>query len=321
MSMSVDRSVALGVEVAGGKATVALIDSSGCVLHRCHAKTLHGRPAAATLELYLHAVDAMYRHAHEQRIFLRGIGVSIPGSLDVTQRRPLVVPTLPALNGFPLCELFEARYQIPARLYVDVDAALLGEHRFGVGRGFSRVLFLTVNAVVGAALLIDDQLVHPEQQSVGHVCHMSVSTNGPRCSCGKRGCISTLVSMDAVQRSIQRALRRGDESSLMQRLLKREYFSPQLLAEEAARGDCVALQVYNEMGRWLSAAVTTYVNLFGPNVLILGGEVLSTSEVLLSRVRSALATSPSSRVCSMVEAVPALLGNDAMLIGAATSFL
>jgi glucokinase len=83
----------------------------------------------------------------------------------------------------------------------------------------------------------------------------------------------------------------------------------------------VALQVYGEIGRWLGAAVIKYISIFEPNRLILGGGVLSASELLLTQVRNALVTYSSSRVCSMVEVVPARLGVDAALIGAAVPLL
>lgn len=313
--MSTDKRVAVGVEITGSGAIVALVDSHGRVRSRCHAKTLRGRPAAATLEPYLRTVETMLTYADAEGYAVSGVGVCIPGSLDATSRYPLFVPTLPSLNGFPLCDLLEAHYGLPARLHVDVEAALLGEHRFGVGKGFRRLLFLTVNTVVGAAFGIDGKLERSTQQYVGHICHMLVSSNGPRCSCGKRGCINTLISMDAMQKMVQRALRRGEETSLTQRLLNREYFSLQLLAEEAGRGDSVALQVYGEVGRWLGAATAKYIDIFEPNMLILGGCVSSTSDLLLTQIRSVLMTHSSSRVRTMVEVVPSRLGADAALIG------
>ena len=105
----------------------------------------------------------------------------------------------------------------------------------------------------------------------------------------------------------------------MQRLLNREYFSPHLLAEEALNGDSVALQVYSEVGRWLGPAVARFVDLLDPDVLILGGEVLCTGDLLLSQIRQQLDTStaPLSRPIAVV---PASLGNDAALIGTVVSF-
>ncbi|MBE3559493.1 MAG: ROK family protein [Ktedonobacteraceae bacterium] len=318
--MSRDRSVAVGVEIGAGRTAVALIDRHGRIRHRCEAKTLRGRPASATLEPYLRAIDATLERAHSDRLPVCGIGVSLPGTLDPVTRRPLGVSLLPSLNNFPLCEFLEMRYRLPVQMQVDVDAALLGEHYFGAGRGFRRLLLLTVNAVVGAALIRDGQLERTENYT-GHICHIPLSTsaNGTRCSCGRRGCINTLVSMDAIQKMVQRALRRGDETHFTQRLLSRESFSPQLLAEEARHGDSVALQIYSEAGRWLGMAVNKYMDLFEPDILILGSEVLCASDVLLPHIRNALdgnSRARSSRVCSLVEVVPACLASDAELIGA-----
>jgi glucokinase len=316
--MGTDHRVALSVEIGGKKTTVALIDRQGEVIKRCQAKTLRGRPVLATLEPYLHAIDELFASARCDGLTVCGIGVSVPGSLDEEATRPLQVSLLPSLNGFPLRDFLSMRYQVPCLMYVDVEAAVLGEYRFGAGRGCSRLLFLAVNAVVGAALAIDGQ-VERGSGSIGHVCHLPVSSSGPRCSCGKYGCINTLVSMDAVQRMVQRALRRGTESALTRRLLNHECFSPQLLLEEVEHGDGLALQIYSDIGRWLGIAVARYVDLFDPHVLILGGGALYANELLLTQIQNTLHSSHKTRVCSMVEVVPASLPSDAILVGAVVS--
>ena len=315
--MGIDKSVAVGVEVTVSGATVALVDCHGRVHHRLYAKTLRGRPAAATLEPYLRCIEQMLGYASAEGFDVRGLGISVPGTLDHGSRRPLLIPTLPALNGIPLCDLLETRFELPTHLHVDVDAALLGEYRFGVGKGLRRLLFLTVNAVVGAAFIVDGKIEQPAQQYTGHLCHIPVATNGLRCSCGKRGCINTLVSIDAMQRMVLRALRRGEETSLASRLSNGEYFSPQLLGEEAARGDSVALQVYSEMGRWLGAVSAIYIDTFAPDMLILGGGVLGANELLLQQVRNTLMMHISTREYNKVEVVSAHLGSDAVVVGVA----
>jgi glucokinase len=311
------------VVIEGRQTTVALVDRHGCVVRRCIAKTLHGRPPLATLDPYLRALDALLSYARDHDLCVQGIGVSLPGSLDDTRHRPLIVPVLPALNGFPLYDLLSARYALPVELHVDVDAALVGEQRLGAGRGVASLLYLRTNAVVGASLSVDGKVQRTLEPHLGHVCHISVATtmNSSRCSCGKRGCINTLISADALQRIVQRAQRRGEESNLMRRLLNQEQFSSALLAEEAALGDGLALRVYDEMGRWLSVAITKYMELFEPDMFILGGSIISTNDLLLSRVSYPLERTSNSRVCSMVKVVPALLGADAALTGTALSFL
>jgi len=315
-----DNNVALSIEIGGSQATIALVDSSGHVRQRCYAKMLWNRPPNATLEPCLRAVDNVLASARTSHLRVRGLGFALPGSLDLTSRRPTVIPALPALNHFPLADLLEARYGLPVTLRVDVDAAALGEYYFGIGRGFRRLLLLSANAVVGASLIIDGQVEPAQQEYVGHICHLPISSSGPRCSCGKRGCINTLVTLDALQKALQRALRRGEQTSLLRRLNNQEHFSLQLLAEEAEAGDTVASQIYGEVSRWLGTATTRYIDTFEPNALILGG-IFSTSKLLLATIRHALDSHSSARVCSMVEIATATLGQDAPLLGAVVELL
>jgi glucokinase len=322
--MGTDKRVAVGIEVTGSGANVALVDGLGRIHYRCQARTLWGRPATATLEPYIRAIEAALAYAQVACFQVCGLGVCVPGSIDATAGRPLQLPTLPALNNFPLCDFLTARYKLPVKLFVDVDAALLGEQRYGAGayhyQGFQRVLLLRANAVVGAALIVGGKLEQATQAAIGHICHMPASTSGPRCSCGKRGCINMLASLDAMRKMVQRALLRGEETSLAQRLLDGENFTPQLLAEEAARGDSVAGHVYSEVGRWLGAATVRYIDLFEPQALILAGDIFVASDRLFTQVRHALITHASSRVATMVEVALAQLGGDAALIGCATAF-
>ena len=315
-----DRHVAIGVEITRNRATIGLVDQHGKIHHRFHVKTLRERPATATLEPYLRTIEQALLYAKAEHLRVTGLGISIPGSLDLTARRPHTIPALPSLNKFPLCDLLEARYNLPAQLHVDVDAALLSEYHFGVGKVFRRLLFLNVDTVVGAAVFIDGNLERSEQAYVGHACHIAISMNGPRCSCGKYGCINTLISLEAMQKMVQRALRRGEQTNLVRRLSNREHFSPQLLAEEALRGDSIALHVYCEVGRRVSAATTKYIDIYKPEVLILGGEVLCAKELLIANVRDSLMVRLPAKDANLLEIVPSYLGSDAALIGAVSSY-
>ena len=309
-------SVAISIEPGGRKASIALVDRQGCILQREETKTLWGRPANATLEPYVRTIETLLAFASAEGYHVCGLGVGIPGTLDAAASRPLIVPTLPSLSGFPLREFLQTRFGLPVSLHVDVDAALLAEAQFHSSS--QRLLFLNMHAVLGAALLIDGRPERTTAPHLGHICHLPVaaSASGPRCGCGKRGCINTLISLDAIQKMVQRAQRRDEESSLLQRLGRREAFSPQLLAEEVVRGDRVALQVYAEIGRWLGAALDKYIGLLAPEVCILGGGILTANEAVFDQFRAALLIQ-SSQAGEAVQIVPARLGDDAVLIGAA----
>lgn len=247
-----------------------------------------------------------------------GIGIAIPGMLDAAMRKPCQVPILPSLNNIPLCDLLEARYQLPVSLHADVDAAALGEYAYGAGQGRRRLLYLSLSAVVGASLLVDGQVEYSPQANLGHVAHLSIAAGGARCSCGKRGCINALFSFEALQKLVLRLLHNNPETSLTSlssRLNNGEQLSLSLLAEEALHGDAVAMQCYREVGRLLGEALTRYGEICQPEVLILGGSMLNASHTILSSLQASL---PS--VTQRFHIAINQLGNDASLIGVAVPF-
>lgn len=311
--MATGTGVFVGVSIASN-AEAAIIDERGNILRRSPIKTLWGRSTAATLQPYIQAIEAMLMYAGKKHYRARGIGFSIPGMLDAEARRPLAIPLQPALNGFPLCELLEMRYALPACLMVDVDAALLGEFRFGAGKdlGKRRLFLLSVNAVVGASLLINGEIARHAPPLTGHVSHVPAAASGPRCSCGKRGCINTLITLDALQKRVQHAIRRGEETTLAHRLLACSPALPYIIAEEARRGDPVALRISSEINRWLSAATARYVEVFQPESVILGGEIAIAAhqQFISSSTSPIIATSG-------ISVIPARLGRDAALLGIA----
>jgi glucokinase len=315
-----DHNVAIALSITGDQSTVALVDRWGVIRHRCYARTLRGRQTTASLEPFLRAIDDLLAHAEVKGWRVIGLGFSIPGMLDAMSRRLRVIPILPSFTDLPLCDLLEARYRLPACLYADVDASLLGEYHFGAGKGYLRLLSLTLNAVVGTAFADCGKLDQTGQACLGHVAHLPIATSGPRCSCGRRGCINSLISLEAIQKLVQRNFQRAEENGAVSNLMQRGTFNAQILAEEAMQGDPVALRIYEEIGRWLGAAVARYIGLFQPDALILGGSVLSANEVLFASIQSTLTTHVSTITDQPVKIALAHPGNDAALIGATTAF-
>lgn len=306
-----DKNVAVALEISSGTSTIALVDKRGEIRYRCDARTLWGRPAAATLDPYLKAIEHALVYARAEGWRVRGLGVALPGMLDETLRRPLSVAILPSLNAFPLSEALEARYDLPVRLCVDVDAAALAEYYLGEGKGCRKLLYLTLNAVMGGSLLVDGVPLRPARSSIGHVAHLLVSNGGLRCSCGKRGCINTFVSLEALQRGVVRALRRGDETSITRRVQQGEQLSLRMLREEAWLGDIVAGQLYSEVERWLTIASLCALKLYEPDALLLSGSMLAAGESLVAAIRGALNDS-----CDTIRIAMSRFGRDAALIGA-----
>ena len=274
---------------------------------------------AASLEPFLRAIDDLLAYATALGWRVIGLGFSIPGTLDAVGRRLRVIPILPSLNGLPLCGLLEARYDLPVHQSVDVDAALLGEYHFGAGKGYRRLLYLTLNAVVGASFVDGGTLEQSVAACLGHVAHLPIAASGPRCSCGKRGCINSLISLEAIQKLAVRSFQRAEEHGASSSLIARGGMNAQVLAEAAMQGDVVALRIYEEIGRWLGAAVARYIGLYSPDALILGGSGLSANEVLFASIQSTLTMHVATVTDHPVKIALARLGSDAALIGASVA--
>src|ERR1700730_13451103 len=160
------------------------------------------------------------------------------------------------------------------------------------------------------------ELEQHSQAGLGHVAHLPIATSGPRCSCGRRGCINSLISLEAIQKLALRSFQRAEENGSLSSLIRRGALNAQILAEVAIQGDPVALRIYEEIGRWLGAAVARYIGLYSPEALILGGSILSANEVLFASMQSTLTIHVATITDRPVKIALAHLGSDAALIGA-----
>ena len=117
-----------------------------------------------------------------------GVGVCSPGPLDTISGTALGVPTLAGFADLPLRRMLEERFGLPVRLENDGIAAAIGEWRFGAGRGFDNVLYVTVSTGIGAGVISEGRVLRGRRGLAGHAGHMTIVRDGDRCSCGNRGC-------------------------------------------------------------------------------------------------------------------------------------
>jgi len=212
-----------------------------------------------------------------------------------------------------------AKFGLPVAVDNDANLAALAEFRFGVGRQASPMLMLTLGTGVGGALLIDGEVYRGANGLAGEFGHMVVSTNGPACACGKKGCLEALSSGTAIARMGAEAMSRYPDG-LIGRLSGGDpsKVSGELVADAAASGDDSARQVIADAGRWLGLGLAGLVDALDPALIVIGGGVVSDgdmSQLLLEPARSAMQDGLVGR--SGPEVIRARLGNDAGMIGAA----
>ncbi|MCL6547499.1 MAG: ROK family protein [Alicyclobacillus sp.] len=232
-----------------------------------------------------------------------GIGVGAPGPLDPWAGVVIAPPNLPGWDRVPLRA--ELSRELGADVWIDNDAnvAALAEHRFGAGKGFQNVLYITISTGIGAGMVVDGRLYRGQSGSAGEIGHMVVNPQGALCGCGNRGCLEAMASGTAMARM---AAERIGEPITAADVVRR-----------AAAGDVVAQGVLEEALEYLGIGISSAVNLLNPGCVVLGGGVSQMGPVLLDRLNQSLARRALPGPREAVRLVPAALGQRSGVVGAA----
>ncbi len=248
------------------------------------------------------------------------VGVSFGGPVKAEEGVVLLSHHVPDWEDFPLAEWLREHFGAPVAVENDANAAALGEWRFGAGRGTRHFLYVTVSTGVGGGIVIEGKLYHGADGLAGEIGHMVVDPDGPRCTCGRRGCVEALASGPAIAARARELLsshhRPGEGKVIMElvggdpgRITARE------VAAAAHRGDPLAAEILREAGEALGFGLAQAIALINPERIALGGGVAKAGAPFLGPVRNAARRHafPGARV----EIVVAELGDDAPLWGAA----
>lgn len=259
------------------------------------------------------------------------IGVSFGGPVDYRTGTVRLSHHVSGWENVPLQKILEAEFDAPARVDNDANVAALGEARFGAGRGFLNLGYLTVSTGVGGGWILNGRPWRGADGMAGEIGHMTIDPNGPMCLCGKRGCVERLASgpymaADAREELLSSppSVVEGAEgesfplSPLWERGLGGEGLPVEItaksLAEAAARGNAFAWK-YLQRSAWaLGVGIGNAANLINPQRFVLGGGVTKSGERYWAEIRRVARETALPEV--QFDIVPAELGDDAPLWGA-----
>lgn len=281
------QTVILSLDLGGTTLSGGLVQSDGRVrLQRALPTFARGR-GEAVLEQLFDMAAGLLDAARQRRLKVAGIGVGVPGVVDVARGRIRGdIQNVPELEGVPLGPLLRRRFGLPVYLDNDVNALTLGEWYFGQARGVRGFAMLAAGTGVGGGIVIDGRLVRGRQGYGGEAGHMTVKLDGRPCFCGGVGCIKAYASGPDIAAQARDRLQASQPSRLLDlcggdplRLTAQEVFAA------ARAGDATALEVVEVAARALGAGVANLVNLLNPEMIVLGGGVLEASDLLLPRIR------------------------------------
>ncbi len=297
----------LAVDIGGTKVAVALVDRGGRITSTLRVQTPSGAgvDAEALWRTVVSLVDRFVKEVGPAGV--AGVGVGCAGPIDwpAGAVSPLNVP---AWQDFPLRErISELIPKLPVRVHNDAMCAAVGEHWRGAGRGRDNMLGMVISSGVGGGLILDGRLVEGANGNAGHVGHVVVDPDGPACSCGGTGCVETYAGGAWL---IPWARERGSHAT-----------SARELADDAARGHPVALAALQRAAGALGVAIASATNLCNLQLVAISGGLSQAGPLLFDPLEETLRRHARLPFARTVGVVPAALGQEAGLVGAAALVL
>lgn len=305
---------AIGIDAGGTKLLGGVVDEHLDVEHRVRRVWL-GEDERGVLD----AFAAMAEEARALAPEVEAVGFGIPSLVDWASGASLSSVHLP-LEGVPFRELMHERLGLPVYVDNDTNAAVLAEQRRGAARGASHVVMLTVGTGIGGGLILGGELYRGSGGAGAELGHVVVELDGPPCQgdCPGRGCLEAMASGTAIAREAIEAARSSPESALGEALAAGgRGIDASLVVALALAGDRAAGQVLELTGRRLGAGITSLVNIFNPEIVVIGGGVAAAGDLLLDPAREVLAERALRPSREQVQVVPAAFGPDAGMLGAA----
>ena len=308
--------VALGLDVGGTSIKSALVTHKGEMLHKSSTPTTTHSEKAGLVNLISHIIQKLIDSLDSQST-LSGVGIGIPG--NVCRQKGLIrgAYNLPALVNFSLTN--ELAKTIPYPIFIDNDAtnAAKGEFLFGAGKGQDHMLMLTIGTGIGGGIILNRRVFHGVTDYAGEVGHMTLVKDGMACSCGNHGCFEAYASSTAMIRYAREAVRRESPSSLQK--VPVEAIDGKIISQLAIDGDEVCITIIRTLGHYIGLAISNIINLLNIPLVVVGGGVSECGDMLFQEIEKSCQDHVLPFLRDTYSIKKALLGNDAGVIGSAST--
>jgi glucokinase len=306
-----EKSFVIGIDLGGTKICGALSDLDGKVLsmHTIPTNAVDGD--VAVLNRIISVIDEVIKNSGKTIDEIKSIGIGAPGPLDSKKGIIIETPNLPFKN-FDLVKPIANKYNVPTYLENDANAATIGEHIFGAGKGAENMVYITVSTGIGGGAIINGRIYRGATSNALEVGHTTLLADGPKCGCGNKGCAEALASGTAIGRQGREAVEAGKKTSLSSysKVTSYEVF------KEAEKGDLVSADILDTSLTYLGICVANVINSFDPEIVVIGGGVSKAGDIVFDKVKEVVQKRALKPMRDLCKVVPAGLGIDAGVIGA-----
>ena len=261
----------LGVDVGGTQTRVAIARTPRGAIRRIAFSS----PARSDPKLLIDGiVDAARELAGKADAEITAGVVACAGTVDTATGTIVESPNLPMVREFAMADALKERLNVPIEIENDATAAAHAVHRMGVGRGTREMIYLTISTGIGGGIVSGGKLLRGIAGAAGEFGHMTIGLyRGIQCPCGLSGCWETMASGTAIARMARMRIEAGEDSSLVELIRERghESVTARDVFDAAAQDDALARTVVDEAGYALGVGLANIVNIFNPELIVLGG--------------------------------------------------
>jgi glucokinase len=301
----------VGVDLGGTTIKLGLIDPQKKILERRRIPTNPEEGPENAIEHIAEVVNE-YRKFIPDKENIAALGICCPGPVD-HEAGMLINPTnLPKFYNVPLRQMLFERLNMPVSMEHDAKAAALGEFYYGAGRTQKSMVYFVVGTGVGAAIILDGQLIRGVKNFAGEIGHTTVDRNGELCSCGSKGCLETYTSGPWLARRYQHLL---DQENLTNQSPTESPITGETVISQARAGDPLARKIMTEAGEAIGIAVATMAMILDIELYVFGGGVSKCGDLLLEPARKTLPKYSFRTVSPRVRLMLSELGDNGPLLG------
>ena len=318
--MPAKEPIYLGIDIGGTKVAAGLVTARGEILSKVRVPMSSGGSEAEGLDAVERAIAAAFEREPKRRTSVAAIGISSPGPLDPRKGIIINPPNLPCWQNFPLAAKVRQLHRVPTFVDNDANAAALAEAMWGAGRGYESVFYATLGTGIGTGVILGGQIYHGRTGAAAEGGHVSIDYRGPKCACGKLGCIEALAAGPAVAKRARERLASGGAGS--EKLLALAGGNPELATAEMVSaawraGDKLAASILQQTADLLAIWLGNIVDMLEPDVIIFGGGMGELMSEWFGRIREQLPAWTINSRCGEIPLVRARYGEDSGIAGAA----
>lgn len=304
------------LDIGGTKILGAILDEKDNITFKVKKKTRAEKGIEKIEERIVEVVGELIKESGTDKNEIAAIAAGAPGVINELTCELIYAPNLPWKN-YDLKKVIEEKFDIPFYIGNDANLGMLGEWKYGIAAKKENVVGIFVGTGIGGGLIINNKLFTGKRHDAGELGHMILNTEGPYCNCGQRGCFEAYASKVAITKEIRNQIKRGRKTVLKDLMDEHSVIKSKALKSAIEAKDSVAMEVMDNAIYYLAAGTGNLINIFSPDMVVLGGGVLeSLGDYIMPLLKRYVKRFALPELLGGTEIVQSSLGDDAIIYGA-----